>query len=193
MQRICEDRGKAVPTSALQMIDLSREVAEVNRNNAKLMDCNIYLVLELNESRASKRLARNRVQKADARGKALEEHVESSDSNHSKTVEYVAQLEKKLCMGVTSLESGLKSVRRLAESVRRTTGVEEEAKFAVEMWANTRRQVMQLAKTVEDAPRWLTDSSRRVELLEEEAQGLKSQLGKMKKMRDSVAAKSSSW
>lgn len=53
------------------------------------------------------------------------------------------------------------------------------------------RQVGRSTETVEDALKRLADSSRRVEMLEGEAQVLKSQLSKMINVRDSAVVKSS--
>lgn len=111
IQCILGARGEAVPPSVLEKTDLSREVIETKRNNAKVTDRNNDLVTELDESRAFKRLASDMVQKAEARVKALEEHVKALDSKYSKTVEDAAQVEKKLRMHLTLLELELKTER----------------------------------------------------------------------------------
>lgn len=68
--------------------------------------------------------------------------------------------------------------------------MEESAKPALEKRAHTEPQVARLAKTAEDALRRLNDSSRRVELLEEEARILKLQFIKIVTAHDSAVAKS---
>lgn len=80
----------------------------------------------------------------------------------------------------------------MAESFRRLTEVEAGAKLAVEKQGDPELQVARSTRTAEGALRRLTDSSRRVELFEEEALGLKSQLGKTVKARDSAVAESNS-
>lgn len=82
LQRICEDASEAVPTFALEVIDFSREAAETQHDIAELLHRTNNLEMELYESRASERLACDKIQKAEARLKALEKHVEASESNH---------------------------------------------------------------------------------------------------------------
>lgn len=65
--------------------------------------------MEVDESCALDRLARDRVQKAEAHAKALEQHVETSDSKYSITVEKVVQVEEELRTSVTSSVSEFKT------------------------------------------------------------------------------------
>lgn len=109
IQRICEDRSKAVPTFVVEVIDLSPEIVERKLNTAKLMDRITDLVIKLDGSRAAKRLACDRIQKSEAQVKTLEDHVEVSDARYSKTVADAAQVQKVLRTRVTSLESAIKA------------------------------------------------------------------------------------
>lgn len=104
IQRLWEDGGEAVPTSVFEELNLSRQMVDSRRNNAKLMDQNNSLVMELDICRASNCFAGDRVQIAEARVKALEGHVEASELKYLKTVEDAAQAETKLSMRVLSLE-----------------------------------------------------------------------------------------
>lgn len=80
---------------------------------------------------------------------------------------------------------------KLAESVRRLTECEESGKLVTKKWADMGLQVARSAETADDALRRLADSSRLVELLEKEAQGMKSQLRKTVMARDLAVAKQS--
>lgn len=108
IKRIWEDDGESVTLSELEVVDLSREVAETKRNNSKLLDCNNHLIFELHISRTSKRLACIRVQKKEGCVQALEEHLAALDSKYSKTVEKLLQLVKEFCTRVSTLAAELK-------------------------------------------------------------------------------------
>lgn len=99
IQRICKGGGEALPTSVLEVAILSREVVDSKRNNAKLMDRKISLVMELDKCRALHCFACDSVQNVEARVKAMERHVESMKSKSFKTVEDAAQTKKNsLCL-----------------------------------------------------------------------------------------------
>lgn len=96
-------------TSVLEVIDQSRKVVMSKGCSAKLLDCTNDLMIELDKSRTSERFACDRVQKKEARVRALDEHIEASDSKYLKTVEEAAQVEVELRTRVISLVSELKT------------------------------------------------------------------------------------
>lgn len=103
--RIRKDGGKAWPAPVLEAIDLSQEVVETKRENAKLVDRNIDLVVELYKSHLSERLARDGLQKAEACVNAMKKLVKVSGSKYLEIVKDAAQVAKEFRMRVTSLKS----------------------------------------------------------------------------------------
>lgn len=108
IQCFCEDGGKAMPTLVLEVSDLFREVVDAEHDNTVGLDRTNNLILELNKSSTSERLACDRVQKTEPRVKTLEEHVKASDSKYSKDAEDAAQAENIFRMRLTSLDLQLK-------------------------------------------------------------------------------------
>lgn len=104
-QRICEEVRKAVPPPMLEVLDLSREVIDTKRDNAKLWDRTNDLKTELDKTRTSEHLASDRVKMEEACVKTLKEHIEASNLKYSKTVENAARAVEELCLQITSLVS----------------------------------------------------------------------------------------
>lgn len=83
-------------------------MVETKRDDAKLLDRTNYLIMKFNKSRTPERLAWDRVQRKNARVKAMKERGKVSDSKYLKTVENAARAEGELCTSFTSLVSKLK-------------------------------------------------------------------------------------
>lgn len=67
---------------------------------------------------------------------------------------------------------------QFADTVRRLMEFAESAKLATEKRGDMELQMVRSVETSKDALRWLTDLSRRVDLPEKKAQGLKSPLAR---------------
>lgn len=96
IHNISEDGVESVPSPVLKVIGFFRNIIEAKFDNANLLDGIDDLILELDESSASKRLACDRVQKAEARLQASEGHLAASDLKYLNTVYNSGQAEKKL-------------------------------------------------------------------------------------------------
>lgn len=109
IRHIYKGGGEAVPTSLLEVGDLSGGVIETKRDNAKVLDRTNDLIVVLDESCTLERSVCDKVKKAKARINALEKHVAASDAKYSKTVEEPPQVNGELRTRNTSLVSELKA------------------------------------------------------------------------------------
>lgn len=123
-----------------KVIDLSQEDVETKRNDAKLMDRNNELVMELDGSRVSECLTCDRIQNAESCIKTLEEHVKTSDSRYSKAVKDADQVEKELNISVASLDSALQVEK---DCIARFEGVVSTRMPRIEMFPmNSKKRAM---------------------------------------------------
>lgn len=101
------------------------------------------------------------------------------------------------CVQKRSVDTAVKSEKQaneaaplLADSLRRVSDVKEEAKIVAGKLTGMGKKATRLVETAEDRLRWIAESSRRTELLEEKAQDLKSRLRKLIKARDAAVSES---
>lgn len=109
VQRICENGGEAVPTSAVEIIELSRDVVETKHKNAKLVDRVKDLERELEDGRSVKRLTCVNLVISATLVQTLEAKVNDADAKCAKMLDKAAQTEENSRSCTSSLEALLKA------------------------------------------------------------------------------------
>lgn len=162
IQSICEDESKAVPTSVVKVVELSRLIFETKRKNAKLAYRVSDPERELEDMWSIEELARVSLEVATTRVQALEAEVKNANAKNTKVVDKATKAEKDLRFRMFLSEASLKAKRDCVVNIASDSGAPVGRPGDVEA---TRRRLQERNEALREANKEWTATCSELESL----------------------------